>query len=451
MADTLKAITAMLGGSVPIFLLMCGAFLTVRLLRYMPSVMRSVIPTLKRQKKGKGERTPLGAFCLALAGTLGVGNISGVAAAIASGGAGAIFWMWVSSLFCAILKYAETVLAVCYRRRGSDGVYVGGAHIYISEGLRAPFLGVLFCILCTFSSFTTGNITQVKAAAESVRAVFGVPEYVCGAIVFFLILIFCRSGSAIYRFTLGLIPILCGGYVLLCISVIMKFHEGLPAVTAMIFSEALTLRAGIGGVLGFIFGRSVRLGITRGVMSNEAGCGTAPIAHASSETEYPAIQGALGIIEVLFDTLVLCTLTAYVILLSGVDTAGEGSAVIAVKAFTSSLGAAIGAPLAISMLLFALGAAASWSYYGRVSLSALGADARALAVYNLSYAICAFFGTMLPEGVIWWLSDISIYLMAALNSLAVICLSSKVSRATAEHCKKSAERMHGAEWEREKL
>ncbi len=447
----MKELTAVLGGAVPVFLLICGAFLTFRLIKYIPTVMRTTVPALKPRKKQRGERTPLGAFCLALAGTLGVGNISGVAAAIASGGAGAIFWMWVSSVFCAILKYAETVLAVSYRKKGSDGVYNGGAHVYISEGLKRPHLGAVFCILCTFSSFTTGNITQVKAAAESMRFAFGVPEYVCGAIIFLLILIFCRNGSAIYRFTLRLIPILCGGYFILCVSVILKFHDGVAAVTSMIFSEAFSFRAGTGGIFGFLFGRAVRLGITRGVMSNEAGCGTAPIAHASSDTDAPAVQGALGIIEVLFDTLVLCTLTAYVVLLSGVDITSGASAVVAVKAFTSSLGAALGRPLAISMLLFALGAAASWSYYGRVSLSALGAAPRTLAVYNFSFAICAFFGTMLPEGVIWWLSDISIYLMATLNSLAVILLSGKVTSVTAEHCKLSGKRSRGAYIQREKL
>ena len=204
---------------------------------------------------------------------------------------------------------------------------------------------------------------------------------------------------------------------------IFKLRSGIPAVTAGILSSAFTPRAGLGGIIGVACSKAVRFGITRGVMSNEAGCGTAPIAHASAEVSSPVSQAFLGIIEVLFDTLLLCTLTAYVILLADVPLDGELSTVTAISAFTSVLGDRFAAPLAIAVFLFALASAAGWSYYGSACLSALGASPKALRIYNISYALCALIGAVIPEGLIWQLSDLSIYFMAFINTAAVMLLS----------------------------
>ena len=377
----------------------------------------------QRKQRDTTERSPFGSLCLALAGTLGVGNISGVASAIAVGGAGAVFWMWVSSLFCSALKYAEVVLAMHFRKKTVDGYYEGGAHLYIKNGLGLGLLASLFCILCVFSSYTVGNITQINAAAQSLRFSFGMNEQICGVVCCFLILFFCRNGSVIYSFTLRLIPFLCIGYIIISLAVVFSNVELLDDMMKLIVSSAFNLRSGIGGLIGVVCGRAFRIGITRGVMSNEAGCGTAPMAHASSNTHSYVMQGVLGIVEVLFDTLFLCTLTALVILISDVPLGGEFSTVNAISAFSSVIGEWVEAPLALAMLFFAIASAVGWNYYGRVSLSYLGAGKGALFMYLVSYAVCAFFGAGLSEGIIWELSDISIYMMSIINTASVLLLT----------------------------
>ena len=418
-----KAI-GILGNVSVLFLFFSGAVLTVVL--------------LANAIKGKGKkeeiykdtehvqitkRSPFGSLCLALAGTLGVGNISGVAAAISVGGAGAVFWMWVSALLCSALKYAEVFLAVRFRKRNPDGTYEGGAHLYIKNGLGLGTLASVFCLLCVFSSYTVGNITQVNAAAQSLRFSLGLNEYVCGAFCLLLILIFCRSGSAIYSFTLRLIPFLCLGYIVLSFAVIFKKWEMLGTALGLIFDSAFTPRAGMGGVLGTLCGKAVKIGITRGVLSNEAGCGTAPMAHASAEARSPSAQGILGVIEVLFDTLFLCSLTALVILISETPLKSGLSTVNAITAFSTVLGEWVAIPLSAAMLLFAIASAVGWNYYGRVSLSYLGAGRGTVGIYCISYAVCAFFGAGFPEGVIWSLSDVSIYLMSLINTASVLLLA----------------------------
>ncbi|MBR2461161.1 MAG: amino acid carrier protein [Clostridia bacterium] len=436
MYGILEKINSFLGSTVTVFLLLSGITVTVAIINYTALHPVRFLKTLTPQKTKSDSRSPLGSLCLALAGTLGVGNISGVAAAISVGGAGSVFWMWMCSFFCAALKYAEAVLAVKYRIKDLNGEYEGGAHLYIQKAYRLPALGGFFCILCLLGSFTTGNVTQANAAAQSAELALGVDPMLCGVILTVLILIFCRSGSAIYSFTLRLIPLLCVGYVILCSCVMIKNSDQIGEVTQMILASAFTARAGVGGALGVICNRAVRFGITRGVMSNEAGCGTAPIAHASANTDSPAAQGFLGIIEVLFDTLVLCSLTAYVILLSGVSTDTESSTSTAINAFTSTLGNAVAVPLAISMLLFALASAAGWNYYGKISLTHLGASKKTLNFYTFFYAICAFFGALIPEGIIWQLSDLSIYTMAFINTCAVLLLIGEVREETKLFVKK---------------
>lgn len=425
MSAVLESINSFLGSFTAVVLLISGIVLGGLLFRYLLPCLGKFIGAIFCKKSLKGEKTPLGSLCLALAGTLGVGNISGVAAAIASGGAGAIFWMWICAIFCAVLKYSETVLAVKYRMKKSDG-YEGGVHRYISNGLGVSLLGAVFCVLCVFSSFTTGNITQAKAAADGMNVALSVPPYICGVVLFILLMFFCRNGSSGYSFTLRLIPILCLGYIFLCLDAIIHMREGIYEVTKMIFSQAFTPRAGMGGIIGIICSRAVRFGITRGVMSNEAGCGTAPIAHAAANTEDSALQGFLGIVEVLFDTLILCTLTAYVILLSDADTEGVSATAIALKAFSKALGNLTNVPLSLAMLLFAAASAVGWNYYGRVSLSALGASEIALKIYNFVYALSAFFGSLISETLIWQLSDLSICLMAIINTACVLLLSHDV-------------------------
>ncbi len=391
--------------------------------------------SLCRDDKKIDTRSPFSSLCLALAGTLGVGNISGVAAAITVGGPGAVFWIWISAVVSAVLKFAETVLALHYRERDADGDFYGGAHLYIKKGLHAPAVAVIFCIACILTSFTMGSITQTKAAADGVFTSLKISPIVCGAVFFVIVLYLSFGGSEkISGFTLKLIPPLCLAYVILSLTVIFIFRDNVLYVTSVILSEAFTPRAGVGGVLGFLSSPAMRYGVTRGIMSNEAGCGTAPFAHARAEIDSPVKQGVYGIIEVLCDTLLLCTLTAYVVLLSGSAFNG-GATEIAINSFASALGQPVKAFLGFSIFLFALGSVVGWAFYGQEAVKALGLGGGALKIYGVLFSLSAFIGCVMPENTVWELADLSVSVMAVINISAVLLLSGTVIKLTREHCR----------------
>ena len=378
-------------------------------------------------------RSPFSTLCLALAGTLGVGNISGVTAAIMIGGPGTVFWIWVSAIVASVLKYAETVLAIRHRRRDAEGNLCGGAHLYIKNGLNAPKVATLFCITCVFTSLSMGCVTQTRAAADGVLVSSGISPIICG-IAFFAIVLYLSlgGGDRISRLTLRLIPPLCLVYVSLSVAVIFIFRKNLLYVTEVILSDAFSPRAGI---FGFLFSPAMRYGITRGIMSNEAGCGTAPMAYAKAENVNSARQGVYGIIEVLCDTLLLCTLTAYAVLLSETTLSG-GATEVAINSFASALGNGVKPLLGISVFLFALGSVAGWSYYGQESLKALGLGKIFLKLYGVIFAFAAFIGCVMPENAVWELADLSISLMAIINTSAVLLLSPTVVKITKDFCGK---------------
>lgn len=267
---------------------------------------------------------------VALAGTLGVGNIVGVASAITLGGAGAIFWMWVSALCAMALKYAEITLALRHRRRAADGTMLGGAMYYIRDCVAAGplgrrggrVLGGFFALLCLANALTMGSVIQVRAVSSAFAAVAGVPTVVVGIAVAVLVLLALRRGvGGVAKLTERLIPLASAGYVLVSLLALFRLRGQLPAALASIFTSAFTPAGAAGGVTGFLLSRSIRYGTMRGLLSNEAGCGTAPAAHAESTAAHPAEQGIWGIVEVFVDTILLCTMTALVILAAGVDTA----------------------------------------------------------------------------------------------------------------------------------
>lgn len=386
---------------------------------------------LRSDTKRKGVKnntsSSFSSLCLALAGTLGVGNISGVTAAIMIGGPGTVFWIWVSAIVASVLKYAETVLAIHYRARDGSGEPCGGAHLYIKKGLNAPVVANLFCIICVITSFFMGCITQTRAAADGVYVSSGISPVICG-IAFFAIVLYLSlgGGDRISRLTLRLIPPLCLVYICLSLAVIFIFRENIFYVTKMILTDAFSPKA---GVLGFLFSPAMRYGVTRGIMSNEAGCGTAPMAYAKAESVSPARQGIYGIAEVLCDTLLLCTLTAYTVLLSETALSG-GATEVAINSFASALGNGVKPLLGVSVFLFALGSVAGWSFYGQESLKALGQGRKFLKIYGVLYALSAFLGCVMPENAVWELADLSISLMAIINVGAVLLLSRDVVKIT---------------------
>ena len=408
------------GPFLPVFLMLSGLFLAIRLdffpLLHPVRCFRGMLP-------GKGEMRPT---LLALAGTLGVGNITGVASAIRAGGAGAVFWMWVSSLAASFVKYAEVVLAVRYRCR--EGA---GAPYYIRDGLGFKRLACFFSGVLLVADFTVGCPVQVFAAAEALSFSFGVPALVTGIVMAVLVLFALFGGkSRISDLTAVLIPVLAGLYFVLSAVILIRGAESLPGVFSDIVGSAFSFEAGKAGVGGFLLSRALRFGTARGVLSNEAGCGTAPFAHAGAKTKTPAEQGLFGILEVMIDTPLLCTLTALVILLQpGLIAAEEGTA-LAIRAFTEGAGALAGKAVAVSCALFAYASVIAWAYYGTEALTFLGIGEKGKKGFLLLSGAFSAVGAVFSPSLIWELSDLSVAVMTILNTSCVLFLSGEVREET---------------------
>ncbi len=423
------------GPAVPVLLIFAGIYYSVSLkffyIRHPIKILRSMFK--KRSEKGI---SPFRAATVALAGTLGVGNIVGVASAITLGGAGAVFWMWISALFAMILKYAEIVLAVKYRRTDENRSH-GGAMYYIKEGLGggkvASFAAALFCVLCIINGLGMGGVIQISAAADILRDVAGVPPLVTGFAGAVLALFAVSSGAVfLSRVTEKLVPIMSVAYMIMALLVIVRNIDGLPGVFGMIFEGAFSPEGAVGGILGFLLSRSLRFGTMRGLLSNEAGCGTSPIAYAASNEKSPAEQGFWGIFEVFFDTIVLCSMTAFVILLSYGDSyvsRGEG-VMLTVRAFEASLGDWSSYVLAVSVFLFAFATVICWAQYG---LECVGYFSRAKApgtLYLCVYFVFVVLGAVAAPEITWEITDLALGGMTVINLIALCLMHHSVKRET---------------------
>ena len=371
--------------------------------------------------RGTGEGTsPFEAVCTALAGTVGTGNIAGVALAISMGGPGAVFWMWVSALLGMGLKYAEICLAVKYRCR-VGGEYAGGPMYYIKNGLGRAFgpLAVLFAVFGTLASFGLGNAMQVG----SVMALLpGVPPMAVGAVMAALVLVTCRGGArGRGRVAALLVPLMAGVYILSCLGVIAANPGRLPEALAAIFTGALRPDAALGGAAG----SALSWGFRRGLFSSEAGLGSSPIAHASAEAKSPADQGLMGIFEVFADTVVICTLTALAILCSGVRAVRgvPAGAELVLAALREVYGQrASGIFLAAAMGLFAFSSVVSWSLYGEKCAGFLFGP-KAAAVYRAVFAAVTLLSPLMAFSQAVAVSDIATFFMLATNLLALALLA----------------------------
>lgn len=386
----------------------------------------------KREKGAEGTVSPLQATSTALAGTMGTGNIVGIATAITAGGAGAVFWMWVSAFLGMMTKYAEIVLAVKFREKNDAGELVGGPMYYIEKGLGQKWLAVLFAVFCTLASFGIGNMTQVNAISQTLSTSFGIEPLlsgvVCAVLVGFVIL---GGMKRIAGITSAIVPLLSVFYIAGALAAICFRASALPEAFSMIFSQAFEFRSVGGGVLGYGFSQAVRFGFSRGVFSNEAGLGSAPIAHASSHTEEPAEQGLWGIFEVFADTIVVCTLTALVILTSGVFGTGNlDGADLTAAAFSQSLGKSAGIFLSVSVSLFAFATLIGWCYYGERCVEYLFHSRRAVLYYRSVYVVLIVLGAVMELHLVWDISDTLNGCMAIPNLIAVLGLSGIVLEET---------------------
>ncbi len=416
--------SALSGYILPAILLIAGLYLGWRL-RFFYILHPVRLCRDIRDSAASGGVSPFRALSVALAGTLGVGNITGVATAIACGGAGAVFWMWVCAFLVMSVKYAEVYLAQVYRT--PEGT--GGAMYYMRDGLRnilgkgAAAVAAGFAVLIAANSLLTGSIVQVDAAAGVVSELFtGVPPILCG--IAFAILAAITAAGGLRRvsdLTVRLIPALSAVYIVVSAVCIIRSADALPDAFREIFDGAFSPAAAGGGVLGFGINAAVRYGVTRGIFSNEAGCGTAPSAHAAANAKSPHHQGCMGIFEVFADTVVLCTVTALVILTSGI-TPSEDGMISALAAFSISGGHASAAIIGISVVLFAFATVICQSYYGLGAVRYLTGSDRGRRLYIAMLAVSAVIGSVISANVMWGIADLIIAVMTVVNTMGVIII-----------------------------
>lgn len=395
----------------------------------------------------RGGISPFRALTVALAGTLGVGNIVGVASALCLGGAGAVFWMLVSALVAMVLKYAEITLALRHRPAPTrDGQPTGGAPYYMEAGLSGRGLpkagkicGGIFAVLCLLNAVTMGSFLQVNAVAGAMETGFSLPPLWVGIAVTAVALLATLGGAkGISAVTEKLVPFMTVGFLILCVAVLFLRRERIPDALSSILRDAFTPAAAGGGIVGFLTSAGVRMGVMRGLVSNEAGCGTAPAAHATAEVDLPARQGLFGLVEVFVDTVLLCTVTALAILVSDSGAPlGETNAVaVASDAFSSVLGDFAGWFFSLSILLFGVATVICWAHYGKTCLSYLTARLSPTArrtitgIYSVLFALSPLAGAMASPTLAWTLADVAIALMTLLNLGVLLLMAGEVKEET---------------------
>ena len=394
-----------------------------------------------------GSITPFQAVCTALAATVGTGNIAGVAGAIAIGGPGAVFWMWISALLGMCTKFAEVTLAVEYRERNKDGEYAGGPMYYIKNGLgkKWMWLAYLYCIFGAFTVLGTGNATQVNTITASINSALlnyniisegAVPmiNLIIGIIICILVGLILLGGiKRLGQVTERLVPFMALIYIALGIGLIFINIGKVPAVFGAIFQGAFNPSAVTGGIVGSFF-ISMRRGVSRGIFSNEAGLGTGSIAHACADTDKPVEQGMFGIFEVFMDTIVICTMTALVILLSGTPIVyGEAAgAELTIAGFTLVYGNWVSIFTAVAMCCFAFSTILGWGLYGSRCMEFLFGH-KIVKPYIVVYALVAIVGATLDLGLIWGISDTSNGFMAIPNLIALFLLAPKLFQLMKKH------------------
>ena len=443
--DTLNGIAW--GPFMLILLVGTGVYLTVRTgciqLTKFGYIMKHTFGTLfqKSDKDHGANLTPFQAMTTALAGTVGTGNIAGVTGAIFTGGPGAIFWMWLSAFFGMFTKFAEIALAIKYREVDEDGVHHGGPMYYIRDGLGKQWgwLAAIFAFLGGVASFGIGNISQCNEIAGAMKDIFHISPMVTGVLLAFIVAIVILGGvKRIGTVTSYLVPFMSVFYILAGIFMIVTHLPQIPGVIGLILKEAFSFRSIGGGLFGYAIMLAMRQGCARGVFSNEAGLGSAPIAHAASSTKEPCEQAMWGVFEVFVDTIVICSITSLAILLSGVYTgdlasySSKGAA--AAAAFNTLLPGSIGGIIIqASLVFFALSTVLGWSYYGASCWEYLTHNKTVVMVYKVVFAFVCIIGAIGSGQLVWDISDTLNGLMAIPNLIALLLLSGVIISMTKEY------------------
>src|SRR5690625_246341 len=414
-----------------ILLVGTGIYLTFRLgilqLRLLPYSLKLVF-TKNQDKKSEGDISHFQALMTAMAATVGVGNIVGVATAVVLGGPGAIFWMWLAGFFGMATKYGEAILAVKYRVKDSKGEMAGGPMYYLEHGLKQKWLGVLFAIFGAFAAFGIGNGTQAKAVADAMNNTFSVPFWVTGiALVIFAGLVILGGIKWIGRVTSFFVPIMAFFYLITGIIIMVMNFNLVPEAFAIIFKFAFSGEAVAGGAIGTVIG----FGIARGLFSNEAGLGSAPIAAAAAKSDIPGRQALVSMTQVLFDTLVICSITGITIVMSG---QWQDDSIAAGALTAESWGALLGGfgPVLVSIgiIFFASSTILGWGYYGEKCFQYLFDKPAAVTGYRIAFVLFIFVGATASLELIWSIADALNGLMAIPNLIGLLGLSGVIIHET---------------------
>ncbi|UCC41126.1 MAG: sodium:alanine symporter family protein [Candidatus Aminicenantes bacterium] len=418
-----------------IILVGTGIFLTILLrglqVRGLFYSLKLALFKRKEDDEQEGDISHFQALMTALAATVGTGNIVGVSLAISLGGPGALFWMWITGIFGMATKYAEAVLAIKYREVDEFGTMSGGPMYYISKGLGWKWLGTLFAIFAFIAAFGIGNMVQSNSVADGVNASLGIPNWITGIILaIFTALVVLGGIKSIARVTQVLVPIMIIIYITGALVILFIKISVIPQIFTLIFKHAFTSTAATGGFLGATVMHTMRMGVSKGVFSNESGLGSAPIAAAAAKTPNPVKQALVSMTQTFIDTLVVCTMTGLVLISSGLWNSGFKGAELTALAFDKVFPLGIGEFIVtITLIFFAYSTILGWCYYGEKSIEYLFKE-RAVKAYRVIFVIFVAIGTFLKLEIVWRLSDIMNGLMAFPNLIGLIGLSSIIALET---------------------
>lgn len=428
-----------------IFLVGTGLYLTIVLhgvqFRKLWFSLWLALVKRKEETDEPGDITHFQALMTALSATVGTGNIAGVATAIAAGGPGALFWMWVTGLVGMATKYGEAVLAVKYRITDENGEMSGGPMYYISRGLGWKWLGTLFAVFAAIAAFGIGNMVQSNSVADAVQATFHVPVYVTGIVLMICTALVVLGGiKSIGKVTEVVVPLMIIFYMGGTLLILVMFAARIPEALALVVSQAFTPTAAVGGFAGATVMMAIRMGVSRGVFSNESGLGSAPIAAAAAQTKHAVTQALVSMTQTFIDTIIVCTLTGLVLIVTDAWQSGETGASLTTMAFETGFtgGKYI---VTIGLMLFACSTILGWCYYGEKSVEYLFST-KAVKPYRILFVIFVGVGAVAKLDFVWSLSDTFNGLMAIPNLIGLLALSPIIAKETREYFSSGAGGAH---------
>lgn len=402
-------------------------------IRKFPFIIKTIFKDRKSQKKGDNI-TSFQALCAAIASCVGSGNIVGVSTAILAGGAGALFWMWVAALLGMATKFGEIILGICYRGKDENGAWVGGPMYYIGQALKAPWLGAVVAVLL-FIQNAGGTLIQSNTITNVMNEVFHIPNLLAGIILAVVIVVIISGGlKRLIVVAEHITPLMAGIYIAGGLIVILTHISSLPATFALIFESAFSVKAGVGAAAGITMREAMRYGVARGLYSNEAGEGSAAVLHSSAEVDHPVRQGLYGVIEVFVDTIIICSTTGLVILVTGVNATHTNAPTLAASAF-GTVFPLFSYVVSISLILFAFTSLMSQWYFGHVSLTYLKSK-RGTHIYKMIFPVLIICGSIFTADIVWSLQDCALGLLIIPNVITLIVMAPKVRKLTKEFFEK---------------